>query len=44
MYIIPSNRGLQQNEFKNVEKRQIGVPCYPTHFSDTIATRQKYQT
>ena len=43
MYITPSNRGLQQNEFKNVEKRKIWVPCYPTHFSDTIATRQKYQ-
>ena len=43
MYIIPGNRDLQQNEFKNVKKWQIWVPCYPTHFSDTIATRQKYQ-
>ena len=43
MCIIPGNRGLQQNEFKNVKKWQIWVPRYPTHFSDTIATRQKYQ-
>ena len=43
MYTFPSNRGLQLNEFKNVEKWQIWVPCYPTHFSDTIALTQKYQ-
>ena len=43
MYTFPSKRGLQQYEFKNVEKQQIRVPCYPTHFFDTIATRQKYQ-
>ena len=43
MYNFLSNRGLQQYEVKNVEKRQIWVPCYLTHFSDTIATRQKYQ-
>ena len=43
MYTFPSNRGLQQYEFKNVEKQQIWVPCYPTHFSDTIDTRRKYQ-
>ena len=39
MYTFPSNRGLQQYEFKIVEKQQIWVPRYPTHFSNTIATR-----
>ena len=43
MYTFPSNRGLQQYEFKNVEKQPIWAPCYPTHFFVTAATRQKYQ-